>query len=429
MGSSPDGCRGLPFYPIRAENRSQQGWDGSLFAAALAIGEPLAGGQGDEVVVVPQERVTPGQVAPSVGQAKILDLVGSPVACRHDVIELGRSVVVLGSVGVHLDAANLADAVVPFNHGGKVLPVTGRAPRRIGEEARRVVAPLSVHVASAARAVLSGELIALSPGFDFGLVGEMDQKSDPEVRATLPAPTEACAVVHDSAHVRAVAALLTALELDAATVAFDEHTLEATQGGGPVKREPGDSLGTRRVTRGAQMTESRAYSEEPVDTAGIEASADVRGDYRYTLTRTWNSSAEPLVFILLNPSTADASQDDPTIRRCIGFAKRWGFGGIVVVNLYAYRATKPRDMLAADDPVGPDNDRIITEIVNGKTVVAAWGTNARRERVAEVLALIQGTARLLALEITKFGHPRHPLYVHGEAQPVPWPAPLFAPPS
>lgn len=170
------------------------------------------------------------------------------------------------------------------------------------------------------------------------------------------------------------------------------------------------------------MTESRAYREEPVDIGVTEASADVRGDYRYTLTRTWDSSAEPLVLILLNPSTADASQDDPTIRRCIGFAKRWGFGGIVVVNLYAYRATKPRDMLAADDPVGPDNDRIIAEVVDGNTVVAAWGTNARRERVAEVLELIPRTTQLLALEITKNGHPRHPLFVLGEAQPVPWPA-------
>lgn len=177
------------------------------------------------------------------------------------------------------------------------------------------------------------------------------------------------------------------------------------------------------------MTDTRAFSEGPADAEVGGASADVRGDYRYTLTRTWNASAEPLVFILLNPSTADASQDDPTIRRCVGFAKRWGFGGIVVVNLYAFRAAKPRDMLAAIDPIGPDNDRILTEIVNGRTVVAAWGTNARRERVAEMLTLIQGTARLLALEITKFGHPRHPLYVHREAQPVPWPAPLTAQPS
>ena len=177
------------------------------------------------------------------------------------------------------------------------------------------------------------------------------------------------------------------------------------------------------------MTESLASSEEPVETENGRASADVRGNYRYTLTRTWDSSAEALVFILLNPSTADASQDDPTIGRCIGFAKRWGFGGIVVLNLYAYRATKPRDMLAADDPVGPENNRVITEVATGQTVVAAWGTNARRERVTEVLALLPATTRLLALEVTKFGHPRHPLYVHGEAQPVPWPAPLIAPSS
>lgn len=181
------------------------------------------------------------------------------------------------------------------------------------------------------------------------------------------------------------------------------------------------NLGLKKVT-GRQMPDSRTDHKEPADMAAGAASADVRGDYRYKLTRTWDPGAEPLVFILLNPSTADASQDDPTIRRCMGFAKRWGFGSIVVVNLYAYRATKPRDMLAVDDPIGPDNDRIIAEAVEGNTVVAAWGTNARPERVAEVLQLIPRTAELLALEITKDGHPRHPLYVLGEAQPVPWPA-------
>lgn len=172
------------------------------------------------------------------------------------------------------------------------------------------------------------------------------------------------------------------------------------------------------------MNETRVNSAEPLNVEVAVASADVRGEYRYTLMRTWDATAEPLVFILLNPSTADALQDDPTIRRCIGFAKRWGFGGIVVVNLYAYRATKPRDMLAAIDPVGPDNDRIFAEVVAGMTVVAAWGTNARRERVATVRELIAVNTRLLALEITKYGHPRHPLYVLGEAQPVQWPAPL-----
>lgn len=154
----------------------------------------------------------------------------------------------------------------------------------------------------------------------------------------------------------------------------------------------------------------------------MTASADVRGEHRYSLTRTWDPSAKHLVFILLNPSTADAMQDDPTIRRCIGFANRWGFGGIVVVNLYAYRATKPRDMLAAADPVGPENDRIIAEIVEGKTVVAAWGTLAKHQRVAEVLALLPAATQLLALEITKYGHPRHPLYVRGESLPVAWPS-------
>lgn len=152
-----------------------------------------------------------------------------------------------------------------------------------------------------------------------------------------------------------------------------------------------------------------------------ESTADVRGAYRYKLTRTWEPDTEPLVFVMLNPSTADASQDDPTIRRCIGFAKRWGFGGIVVVNLYAFRATDPKEMLAAVDPVGPENDRVLADTADGLTVVAAWGVNASLERVDAVRALMPG--RLLALGVTKDGHPRHPLYVRADARLIDWPVP------
>lgn len=152
------------------------------------------------------------------------------------------------------------------------------------------------------------------------------------------------------------------------------------------------------------------------------STADVRGDYRYTLTRTWDADTEPIVFMMLNPSIADASQDDPTIRRCIGFAKREGFGGIIVVNLYAFRATDPRAMLAAADPIGPENDRIITDTVDGLTVVAAWGVNAEPHRVASVLAMLPQRTRLRALGVTKDGHPRHPLYVRGDAPLIEWPA-------
>lgn len=103
------------------------------------------------------------------------------------------------------------------------------------------------------------------------------------------------------------------------------------------------------------------------------------GRYRYRLTRSWDASKNKLVFVMLNPSTADAEQDDPTIRKCIGFAKRLGYGGIEVVNLFAYRATDPKELRrqqrADIDIVGPENDRFIAEAADthGNTIVFAWG--------------------------------------------------------
>lgn len=155
--------------------------------------------------------------------------------------------------------------------------------------------------------------------------------------------------------------------------------------------------------------------------------------YRYTLRRTlglgaWQSVYEPaLLWIMLNPSTADATLDDPTIRRVIDFTKRLGFGQLTVVNLYAARATKPVYLWAMDDPVGPGNDKAIadeawTAVCDGAPIVAAWGVLARPERVAEVLALPHVADRLHCLGVTKHGHPRHPLYLPRTATLTPWPA-------
>ena len=78
--------------------------------------------------------------------------------------------------------------------------------------------------------------------------------------------------------------------------------------------------------------------------------------YRYALTRIWDETGPYAMFICLNPSTADEIQDDPTVRRCINFAKSWGFAGVCMTNIFAYRATQPADMMAAADPVAPEND-------------------------------------------------------------------------
>lgn len=154
---------------------------------------------------------------------------------------------------------------------------------------------------------------------------------------------------------------------------------------------------------------------------GIDRRAVFSDDrvYRYRLSRTWADGSRA-TFIMLNPSTADETVDDPTIRRCIGFAKSWGLGGLDAVNLYALRATNPADLWTVDDPVGPENDHYLTEAAaGGGALVAAWGAHPKRDRVQEVLA-IPGFERLTCLRPTKRGHPSHPLYLPSNLTPVPW---------
>ncbi len=144
--------------------------------------------------------------------------------------------------------------------------------------------------------------------------------------------------------------------------------------------------------------------------------------YRYTLTRTWGGTL-PLVVIGLNPSTADESLDDPTIRRCMAFARSWGHGGLVMLNLFAFRSTDPKGLEAPGlEPVGEDNDRTIVEETKGRRVLCAWGVHgALFGRAQGVSALLRAHGReLVALGLTKEGHPRHPLYVRGDTLPVPF---------
>jgi hypothetical protein len=138
--------------------------------------------------------------------------------------------------------------------------------------------------------------------------------------------------------------------------------------------------------------------------------------YRYRLKRTWHARGKVVAFIGLNPSTADATADDPTIRRCVGFAKAWGFGGVAVVNLFAFRATDPRELKRAADPTGPENDaHLLAVATEASKVIAAWGVHgSHRGRDEEVIELLRGTGvRVACLERTNAGHPRHPLYAKG----------------
>lgn len=146
--------------------------------------------------------------------------------------------------------------------------------------------------------------------------------------------------------------------------------------------------------------------------------------YRYTLWRDgWDSLNDDcrerdnfVVFIGLNPSTADENKDDPTIRRCVGFAKAWEYDALCMMNLFAYRATDPRIMKSKDRPVGDENDKYISQICKSAgLVIAAWGVNGTfLGRNDEVRALVDG---LQCLGKTKDGHPRHPLYVRGNVVP------------
>ncbi len=137
------------------------------------------------------------------------------------------------------------------------------------------------------------------------------------------------------------------------------------------------------------------------------------GTYRYELRRQWGPEP-PVGWVMLNPSTADAELDDPTIRRCISFSGAWGAGGIVVVNLYALRATDPGELARHHYPVGPENDRYWRAVADEcSSVVCAWGAHPQAVEVARAVmyALRQHREKTWCLGTTKTGAPRHPLYV------------------
>lgn len=145
--------------------------------------------------------------------------------------------------------------------------------------------------------------------------------------------------------------------------------------------------------------------------------------YRYRLWRTWDSTRKHVVFIMLNPSIADANVNDPTVERCERRAMDWGWGGLVVVNLFGLIATYPKDLLRADDPVGPDNDLHITAaLVGAGIVVGAWGAHGSyRGRSKAVKAILANSnCRWQHLGLTQSGEPRHPLYIALAVQPVLW---------
>lgn len=145
------------------------------------------------------------------------------------------------------------------------------------------------------------------------------------------------------------------------------------------------------------------------------------GRYRYTLRRRWLLGEGSMLWILLNPSTATATVDDPTIRRCIGYSKLWGFREMLLLNIFAFRATDPKAMRAAEDPVGPDNMGTLEyAAAEHDFIVAGWGDHgALMGQGVRVRTMITGMDReILCLGKNKSGEPRHPLYQRKDLRPV-----------
>lgn len=153
------------------------------------------------------------------------------------------------------------------------------------------------------------------------------------------------------------------------------------------------------------------------------ASYDVSGTYRFRLSRVWDPRGPRVCWIMLNPSTATEEVTDPTVERTLRFSRSWGFGASEVVNVFALRATDPRLLREADDPVGPGNDSAIVAAASvADLVVAAWGNHAVLGGRSSVVAdLIEGCGVALScLRVTKEGYPGHPLYIRSDAEPFGW---------
>ncbi|MFW2543066.1 DUF1643 domain-containing protein [Primorskyibacter sp. 2E107] len=142
--------------------------------------------------------------------------------------------------------------------------------------------------------------------------------------------------------------------------------------------------------------------------------------YRYGLSREWDGGRPGVLFIMLNPSTADELRNDPTIERCQRRAQAMGCGSVWIANLFAFRATKPEDLRRAKDPIGPENEALLCDW-SGKAqmTIAAWGVHGSfLGQAARVAPRLRGDVRHLGL--TKAGHPRHPLYVSYAVDPIQW---------
>lgn len=156
-------------------------------------------------------------------------------------------------------------------------------------------------------------------------------------------------------------------------------------------------------------------------TSGAKFSEDKK--YRYTLWRQWNSAGERVAFVMLNPSTADAWTNDPTVERCHRRAIQWGFGSLVVVNIFALRSTDPAKLYTDSDPVGPENDKHLHHAAKySHLIVCGWGSHGKLlKRGDTALAILRAASAKLpfCLKQNADGQPAHPLYLPYSLKPFP----------
>lgn len=145
------------------------------------------------------------------------------------------------------------------------------------------------------------------------------------------------------------------------------------------------------------------------------------GKYRYLLGRRISDSPRRLLFIMLNPSTADANRSDNTITRCTNFARDWGYGTMEVVNLFAYRTPDVSELRQADEPVGPHNDSWIRNaLISADRVILAWGNHGSYNgRSKQVTQMALDATQPYHLGLNKTGEPKHPLYLPSDTAPIP----------
>jgi hypothetical protein len=159
-----------------------------------------------------------------------------------------------------------------------------------------------------------------------------------------------------------------------------------------------------------------------------DAELDATRTYRYTLYRAWSGAPGRVLWVMLNPSKADENDEDPTIRRCIGYSTAWGYGSLTVCNLFALVSTDPGVLWSHPDPVGPENlEAIQREVIEADFVILAWGA-FQQKRVREQAVVTFEVVRSKdphCLAIAKDGHPKHPLYLAATLKPVAWPGLTF----